>query len=134
MGCLNLTLMSMCSVDASWSLGTTVPHIWSVSCITQFRILCPEPGFYYSYKSSFGMAVSDSKSWDFVHCSRVQAWGDKMGPGSRRRFHSCEQLPHGQLRTCRHRQNWFRSNRQSKRKCLACVTVDSKFGCDMDFY
>lgn len=114
MGCLNLTLISMCSVNASWSLGTTVSNILSVLHIIPFRVSCPEPGFHYSYRSSIGMIVSDLKKWDTVHCSGVQAWDDKMGPGSQWRTHSYKQLPHGQLRKCTAGQNCFRSNRQSK--------------------
>lgn len=61
MGCLNLTLMSTCFVDASWSLGTMVSKVLSVLCITQFRVLC-FLGFYYSCRSSINMTVSDLKS------------------------------------------------------------------------
>lgn len=118
MGCLNLTLMSTCFVDASWSLGTMVSKVLSVLCITQFRVLC-FLGFYYSCRSSINMTVSDLKSWDIVHCNRVQAWDDKTGPGSRTNinsFHGYKQLPHGQLKKYRAQQNCFRSNMQSKKQ------------------
>lgn len=125
MGCLNLTLMSMRPVDASWSLGTTVSNVLSVLCITHFRVPCPKVGFHYSYGSSIDMTVSDLESWDTVHCSRVQAWDDNTGPGSQRRSHSYKQIPHGQLRKCRAGQNWWRSNRQSKEQVSSLCKTHS---------
>lgn len=62
MGCPNLTLMSMCFVGASWSLGTMVSNVLSILCITQCRVLCSELVFQYSCRSSISMTVSDLKS------------------------------------------------------------------------
>lgn len=134
--CLNLTLMFMCSVDASWHLGIMASNVLSVLYISQFRPSCPELGFHYSYRNSIGMTVSDLKNWDMMHCNRVQAWDDKVWPDSWRRPHSYKQLHHSQLRKIRAEQNCFkyfvlvfkfcfRSNRQGKQQVCSLYKTHS---------